>query len=426
MPAGLTRCVRKRDVTARPSRLLFHDMHGYVFVRDLASWLAARGHDVTFVTCSSVGTPNQQSSAHAPGVRTIQIGLSADFPKYDVARRVRAEVDYGRRVVATVRQTRPDIVFSSNAPLLSQAILQFGVRRQGSVFVFWVQDLYGPAARQALAGRLPAVLATAVAAPFLALERRVLRRSDQLIAIGQTLADAAVAAGVPRRSVEVIPNWTDPSAIRPGDTDTAWRREHGLSGLTTFLYSGTLGKKHPYGILLDASRQLPAGARLVVVSEGLGANWLAAHRSPADALTLIPYQSESRLPEVLASADVLVLLLGTDASRYSLPSKFYTYACAGRPILAVVPRGSEIARLVDEVGCGLVVDVDDDTGLAVALNTLDSDPGLRRKLGAEGRTWAERTMHPDRIVAQFDGIASRLATPARHRRRDSRTGQEPR
>lgn len=396
-------------MSARPARLLFHDMHGYVFVRDLASWLADRGHDVTFVTCSSVETPNKQSSPAAPGIRTVQIRLNSEFPKYDVVRRIRAEVDYGRRAVAAVRQARPDIVFSSNAPLLSQAILQAGARRLGSRFVFWVQDLYGPAARQALADRLPAALATAGAAPFVALERRVLRRSDQVIAIGQTLADTAVTAGVPRRSVEVIANWTDPSAIQPGNTDTAWRKEHGLSGLTTFLYSGTLGKKHPYGTLLELSRRLTADARAVVVSEGLGADWLSANRSPADPLTLLPYQQEHRLPEVLASADILVLLLSKEASRYSLPSKFYTYVCAGRPILAIVPHSSEIAALINDVDCGLVVDANDAAGLEVAALTLAGDAHLRRQLGARGRAWAEQTMGRNQVSARFDEIVSQLS-----------------
>lgn len=395
----------------RPARLLFHDMHGYVFVRDLASWLARRGHDVTFVSCSSVGTPNQQSSATAPGVHTVRIGLDADFPKYNIVRRIRAEVDYGQRALAAVRHTRPDIVFSSNAPLISQAILQAGTRRLGSSFVFWIQDLYGPAARQALTDRLPAPVASAGAAPFAALERRVLRNSNHVVAIGHTLADAARTAGVPAAAIDVIPNWTDPSAVRPAETKTRWRQEQGLDGATTFLYAGTLGKKHPYQLLLDLGRRIPTGSRLVVVSEGLGARWLAERCAPDGPLLVRDYQPEPRLPEVLASADVLVLLLGKDASRYSMPSKFYTYACAGRPVLAIVPPDSEVARLVLEVGCGLVVDVDKPAGLVAAARTLADDPELRCGLGAAGRAWAERTMEPDRIAARFGDLVTRLTTP---------------
>ena len=149
------------------------------------------------------------------------------------------------------------------------------------------------------------------------------------------------------------------------------------------------------------------------MSEGLGRGWLEQHRTPADRLTLLDYQPEDRLPEVLASADVFILVLGHDASRYSLPSKLYTYACAGRPVLAVVPRDSEVARLVEEIGCGLVVDVDDPAGLATAARTLAEDGELRRGLGAAGRAWAVRTMDPDLIAARFNELISRVTSAAR-------------
>ena len=52
---------------------------------------------------------------------------------------------------------------------------------------------------------------------------------------------------------------------------------------------------------------------------------------------LLPYQPFGRLSEVLASADVLVALLESDAGAYSVPSKVLTYLAAGRPILGAIP-----------------------------------------------------------------------------------------
>ena len=403
------------------ARMLVHDMPGYVFVRDLASALGRAGHDVTFVTCSSFATPNEQSRTEAAGVRTVVIGLDDAFPKYHPLRRLRAELEYGKRLLAVIQDVRPEVVFSSNGPLLTQAVVERGTRRLGVSFVFWAQDLYGPAAVQLLAERLPAALARAAGAPFAALERHLLRRSEHVVVISRTLLDAAVGAGVDPAALSLLPNWTNPEQLRPGPRANPWSAEQGLDRVTTFLYSGTLGKKHPYEALLSLSRILGAdcgddagNARrgpdtaVVVVSEGLGARWLAAHRTPSDRIRVLPYQPEHRLPETLAAADVLVLLLGPDASRYSLPSKFYTYACAGRPVLAVVPLDSEIARLIGETGCGLVVNVGDEEQLRWAADTLAGDPELRRRLGANGRAWAERTMDEEAIAASFGELADRL------------------
>ena len=44
---------------------------------------------------------------------------------------------------------------------------------------------------------------------------------------------------------------------------------------------------------------------------------------------------------MLASADVLVALLETDAGAFSVPSKVLTSLSAGRPILAAIPAVQE-------------------------------------------------------------------------------------
>ena len=94
---------------------------------------------------------------------------------------------------------------------------------------------------------------------------------------------------------------------------------------------------------------------MLVVSEGPGADWLAEHASPDDALRLLPYQPYERLPEVLASADVLVAVLEPDAGAFSVPSKVLTYLCAGRPLLGALPADNLAARVVTQSGGGIVV-----------------------------------------------------------------------
>jgi colanic acid biosynthesis glycosyl transferase WcaI len=384
-------------------KLLLHDMHGYLFIRDLASNLADRGIDVTYVTCLSVETPNQESSRLARGASTIQIRLDERFEKYNVFKRMRAELDYGRRLSAAVKRVRPNVVLTANGPLLSQLVLARAARSVGAAFAFWVQDLYAPAAQQMLNERLPSPVARLGAAPFAWLERRLLRRSDAVVTIGQSLGDEVLASGVALDRHTTIANWTDPSAIVPMDVATKWRQELGLEKRLVFLYTGTLGKKHPHKFLEELSRQVQAldqPAAVVVVSEGQGADILAEAASPT--LRLLPYQPEDRLSEVLASADVLVLLLGVEASQYSMPSKLYSYFCAERPVLAAVPEG-ETADLVRMIGAGLVVDPQDAVALTTAIDRF-ADSATRKQMGARGREWAEREMDTDGKADQFAAV----------------------
>src|SRR5580700_1879611 len=97
----------------------------------------------------------------------------------------------------------------------------------------------------------------------------------------------------------------------------------GLSNRPVVLYSGTLGLKHDPSILALLADQLQSShpeAMVVVISEGSGRLWLEEWKAEqkVDNLMLLDFQPYQDLPEVLASADVLVAILEPDASRFSV------------------------------------------------------------------------------------------------------------
>jgi len=145
-----------------------------------------------------------------------------------------------------------------------------------------------------------------------------------------------------------------------------------------------------------------------VVSEGPGADWLAEHAAPGDALRLLPYQPYERLPEVLASADVLVAVLEPDAGEFSVPSKVLTYLCAGRPVLGALPAGNLAARVIERSGAGIVVPPRDPRALVAAAEELLADSGRREELGGAARSYAETTFDLDRIADRFEEVLERV------------------
>ena len=50
-----------------------------------------------------------------------------------------------------------------------------------------------------------------------------------------------------------------------------------------------------------------------------------------------------------------------------IPGKVFEYVAAERPILAAVPPGGAAAKLIDEIGAGIVAPVDDVEALRAAL-----------------------------------------------------------
>ena len=124
---------------------------------------------------------------------------------------------------------------------------------------------------------------------------------------------------------------------------------------TVIVYAGTLGLKHQPAVLLDLANSLAdrPDVKLIVASEGLGADWLREHDHDRR-LVQLPFQPYDDLPLMLAAADVLVVLLEADAGTFSVPSKVLTYHCAGRAILGAMPAENLASRNIARVGSGVV------------------------------------------------------------------------
>ena len=298
-------------------------------------------------------------------------------------------------------------------------------RRHRCPLVFNVQDVFPDVAVQVGAITSPFAIRF-----FRALERFTYRRSDAVTVLSDDLA-ANVAAklepaglledtpSVAGLQVRVIPNFVDTDAIRPADRDTAYRAEHGLGDRTVVMYAGNLGHSQSLDLLVGAARRHRHRDDVAYVANGGGVRADELREAAADLpnLTVVGYQPAERVPEVLVTADVHVVLLRAGLGASSVPSKTYSALAAGRPLVASVDEGTEAARVLDEAGAGLAVPPDDLDAFVSAVERLVDDPELRATMGAAGRRWAERWRSPTSVAAAYADLVDELAgTPTRRRR----------
>jgi colanic acid biosynthesis glycosyl transferase WcaI len=118
----------------------------------------------------------------------------------------------------------------------------------------------------------------------------------------------------------------------------------------------------------------------------------------------LPFQPRERLPEVLASADISLVVLKRGIGSASLPSKLFSILASGRPVLASVDGNSDAWKLVDSSEAGLCVEPERPEQLADAILSLRGDPSCREKMGHNGRTWAEKYHSPQSAAEQFEQL----------------------
>lgn len=390
-------------------RLVVHDYAGHPGQVHLSRELARRGHQVEHQFCASYTTGRGATERRDGDPATFcvhALELGGEFARYSPLVRVQQELKYSRIAARAIVNARPDAVVLSNVPLLSLFFLTLSLRRRRVPYVFWQQDVYsdaiGGVARRRL-GRLGGVVAWIAENA----ERLAARGAAGVVPISETFIGQLDAWGVPRAKITVVPNWgaIDEMPLRPKDNE--WSRSQGLAEVPVVMYAGTLGLKHDPSVLSRLAQSLPEGSRFVVVSQGQGREWLERHAGNLPSLTFLDYQPYEQLPDMLATADVLVVVLESDASRYSVPSKVLNYFCAGRPVLGLLPTDNAVAHMIESVQAGRVVDPKDRDEATTALKGILADSQAREKMGAAAREYAETTFDVHRIGDTFETVVTR-------------------
>ena len=399
-------------------RVVVHDYSGHPFQVQLSRELARRGHDVRHLHFAGFQTPKAAlvRRPHDPPSFSVEaMDLDRPFAKYQLLRRLLQERQLGGILAKRIRAFEPEVVISSNAPLDVQVGAYNAARSSGAAFVFWLQDVYSEAIARHLRRKLPG-LGHLAALRFIALERSLLRKSDGVVAITDDFRPLLRRWNVEPERVVTVENWAPLDDIAPRPKDNPWAREHDLHDRPVILYSGTLGLKHNPALLLEVAKQLrleQPEARLVVVSEGLGADWLRERGNDLPTLIQLPFQPFVRLADVIGTADVVVAILEPDAGVFSVPSKVLTYLAAGRPIAGAIPVQNLAARLITENGAGTVVSPRDPGGLAAACIDLTAREHDRREMGRRARAYAESAFDIGRIADRFEAVLRAAGTAPR-------------
>jgi colanic acid biosynthesis glycosyl transferase WcaI len=124
-------------------------------------------------------------------------------------------------------------------------------------------------------------------------------------------------------------------------------------------------------------------------------------------------QPKARLPEVLAAADVHVVPLKRGLAWASVPSKLYSILAAGRPVVASVDAGTEVARTIEAAGAGLSVPPGEPEAFTKAIRRLLDAPAEAAAMGASGRRFVEGWASPAAVAEAYEGLFAELI--ARHR-----------
>lgn len=278
------------------------------------------------------------------------------------------------------------VVIVTNPPFLGLIglILKVFMKRP---FILIIHDLYPDIAVNAgyLDKRSPVV------AIWNHLNRFIFREASFIVGLGRDV-NLIIEKRLPAKQkdkVVYIPNWADPSLIKPLDfNDNLFVQHLGLSNKFIVQYSGNMGLTHDMETIVEAANLLKDEDSIHFLLIGDGGKRKIVERMIVDYklknITMLPYQPRENLINSLSASHVSLISLESNARGLSVPSKLYGILASGRPAIALVPEDSEVALTLNEYECGLVVAPKDVSALVQSINWLKDHEDERASMGMRG------------------------------------------
>jgi glycosyltransferase involved in cell wall biosynthesis len=226
-------------------------------------------------------------------------------------------------------------------------------------------------------------------------------RVDILISIGRDMKDILEEKchnNKHRPRIVTIENWGDVDGIKPV--------ERQQDGFIKIQYAGNIGNAQGVGELVEILYE--AGNKTVLF--GIWGTGSAEERIKARVKELGldeqvkfygPY-SRSQQTEVLNDSDISLVTLVNGMYGLGVPSKTYNILAAGKPIIYIGEKNTEIWRTVEENQIGYCFEPDDKKGISYFLKSLNTgDIPKLKEMGCKARVLAESKYSESIILNKF-------------------------
>lgn len=385
----------------------------------LSESLVKRGHAVSVLTSVPHYPSGQVDPAYRGqfirhslenGVQVIRLWLPS-IKRSNLALRLLQFICYQVEAVWAGFRLQYDVVLVANPALWVWLPFVLFVSLKNKPAVFSVHDVF-PDVGVTL-GIFRHKLVTALVG---SLERYCLERSVKVRILSESFRPGIQHLGVPDSKIDLIYDWVDTDLIQPRPRDNSLARELALDGHFVVLYAGNIGLSQGLENVLTVAGEFTdqPDLRFLFVGDGPGRESLVAQaeRQGLSNVHFLPFQPRNRLPEVLACADISLVILRKGIGTRSLPSKTFSILASGRPVIASVDAGSETWNLIQKAKAGICIEPECPAQLRAAIVALQQDQSLREQMGLSGRLWAEQHHSPQSATDQFETLLQQVVRAA--------------
>lgn len=381
---------------------------------EFARYLASHGHRVTVIASpvsyltGGVASPASEGSSSektdAAGITILRAYTYQALHKSFVHRVFAFFSFMVSSFFIGLRVKHVDLVWGTSPPIFQGWAAWMLAQMKRVPFLFEVRDLWPEFAIAVGVLKNPMLIKMS-----LWLEGFLYRHADMVMVNSPGYIDHVKGRGA--RSVELIPNGSDPGMFDPLDNGAFFREEHHFQDKFVALYAGAHGISNDLGVVLETARMLVArrDIQIVFLGDGKEKSNLQAQAAQMGLanVTFLPPVAKSKMASVLAGADACIAILKSlEAYKTTYPNKVFDYMAAARPVVLAID--GVIREVVEAAGCGIFVPPGDAAALARAIETLADDSERRREMGLKGRSYLEDHFSRAAIAGKFLNMLEKM------------------
>lgn len=267
-------------------------------------------------------------------------------------------------------------------------------------FIFHIQDLQVDAAKE-----LGLIKNKSLLSFLQFVEKRFMTSAKSVSIISEGMKKRVVLKGIEKDKINLLPNWVDTDFIKPGSKNNALRREWGFKEEDKIiLYSGNIGDKQGLELMIPVAEKLKSYKSLFFVfcGEGSAKNKLKAlaEEKELDNVKFFGLQPYEKLDELLACADIHLVLQKRAAADLVFPSKLMSILSAGGLAIVSAAHNTNLYDFVRDHNIGLVVNPENENNIAeIILENLNKD---HTEIKNNARDFALMHLNPNTILSKFE------------------------
>jgi colanic acid biosynthesis glycosyl transferase WcaI len=198
---------------------------------------------------------------------------------------------------------------------------------------------------------------------FRFLNKILYREAAQIITVGRDISvlTAQRLPAAQTNKIHYIPNWAETEIIHPTPkSENALLQQLEIADKFVVLYAGNMGRTHDLEIIVQAAKAMALShpqVHFVLIGAGARKQWVVdfVQTHQLDNIHVLPFRPYKEKNISLNAGDISIVSYLPGMAGVSVPSRMYNQFAAGRPIIGIADRDSELAAVIEEESVGWVV-----------------------------------------------------------------------